>query len=102
MVFRNRTFSFGLNQKRKIPKRKVQDFIFSATSLRIEAKENELASLKQHFLFNASVLRSALRSENKVSFFQMLGSIRFALLNDCSLRFAVWLGCGFVTCSIAL
>lgn len=53
-------------KKKKIPKRKSQDRIFSATLFLRFAKEKELASLKQLFLFNATLRSFALRCENEV------------------------------------
>ena len=59
-------FFFCLDTKEKVPKRKSQDCIFSATLFLRFAKEKELASLKQLFLFNATLRSFALRYENEV------------------------------------
>lgn len=59
-------FSFVLIQKKKIPKRKNQDCIFYATLFLRFAKEKELATLKQLFLFDATLRSFASRCENEV------------------------------------
>jgi len=47
------TFSFALMQKKKITKRKNQGCTFLPTPALYSAKQKELASLKQLFVFNA-------------------------------------------------
>ena len=47
------TFSFALMQKKKITKRKNQGCTFLPTPALFSAKQKELASLKQLFVFNA-------------------------------------------------
>ena len=47
------TFSFDLMQKKKITKRKNQGCTFLPTPVLFSAKQKELASLKQLFVFNA-------------------------------------------------
>ena len=47
------TFSFALMQKKKITKRKNQGCTFLPTLALYSAKQKELASLKQLFVFNA-------------------------------------------------
>lgn len=60
------TFLFCLDAKEKVPKRKNQDCIFSATPLRNFRGQKELATLKQLFVLIRKSLRSALRCENEV------------------------------------
>ena len=59
-------FFFCLDAKEKVPKRKNQDCIFLTTTVFRFAKEKELASLKQLFLFNATLHTYALRQKNEV------------------------------------
>ena len=47
------TFSFALMQKKKVTKRKNQGCTFLPTPALFYAKQKELASLKQLFVFNA-------------------------------------------------
>ena len=46
---------FCLDTKEKVPKRKNQDCIFLTTTVLRSAKEKELATLKQLFLFNVTL-----------------------------------------------
>ena len=62
------TFPFALMQK-KSNKRKNQGCIFLATPALFSAKEKELATLKQLFLFNAPKSTSASRQKNEANRF---------------------------------
>ena len=59
-------FFFCLDTKEKDTKKKKSRLHFLATLFLRFAKEKELASLKQLFLFNATLRSFALRCENEV------------------------------------
>ena len=61
------TFSFALMQKKKITKRKNQGCTFLPTPALYSAKQKELASLKQLFVFNAPKSTSALRQKSEAN-----------------------------------
>jgi len=61
------TFSFALMQKKKITKRKNQGCTFLPTPVLFSAKQKELASLKQLFVFNAPKSTSASRQKSEAN-----------------------------------
>ena len=67
-------FSFALMQK-KSNKRKNQGCIFLATPALFSAKEKELATLKQLFLFNAPKSTSASRQKNEANHRRNIASL---------------------------